>query len=120
MCEWATCKVLRYKVAHEDCPPPCCKCCDDRWILGCPKPIKIMCLQPYEEDKKYLVRSYVVRTCPQCQTENKEALPDSADPPPDSADPPPTGKQHERVQPAHADLVLPASRPPTRPRQRRS
>jgi len=92
ICEWATCKVLRYKVAHEDCPPPGCKCCDDRWLLGCPKPIKSMSLQPYQEDKKYLVRSYVVRTCPQCQTEDKEALPDSADSPPDSADPPPTAR----------------------------
>jgi len=92
ICEWATSKVLRYKVAHVDCPPPCCKCCDDRWLLGCPKPIKIMSLQPYQEDKKYLVRSYVVRTCPQCQTEDKEALPASADSPPASADSPPTAR----------------------------
>ena len=97
MCEWKTCKVLRYKAAHEDCPPPCCKCCNDRWILGCPKPIKIMSLQPYEEDKKYLVGRYVVRTCPQCQTESKEALPDSAAPPPSPPPPPAPPKTAKAV-----------------------
>ena len=93
VCEWKTCKVLRYKAAHEECPPPCCKCCNDRWILGCPKPIKIMSLQPYEQDKEYLVKKYVVKTCPQCQTESQEALPDSADPPP----PPPPPKTAKAV-----------------------
>jgi hypothetical protein len=81
MCEWATCKVLRYKVAYKDCPPPCCECCDDRWILGCCKPIKVVSLKPYEETKRYLVGSYVLRTCPQCQTQSKEALPPDAAPP---------------------------------------
>lgn len=78
MCEWGTSKVLRYKVEHKECPPPFCECCDDRWILGCCKPIKLMNLKPYEETKRFLVGKYVVRTCPNCQTQSSAPLPPDA------------------------------------------
>ena len=65
MCEWATRDVLRYKVEHTECPPPCCACCDDRWILGCCKPIKIVNLKPQYEKKKYLVGSMWCGRAPQ-------------------------------------------------------
>jgi hypothetical protein len=76
MCEWATRQVLRYKAEHKECPPEFCVCCDDRWIIGCPKPIKVLCLVPFYEPKKYLVGQHAVWTCPQCSQQAKEPLPD--------------------------------------------
>jgi len=84
MCEWASCKVLRYKVVDKECPPPCCECCDDRWILGCCKPIRVINLQPHLETKKYLVRQYIVKTCVSCGQKHSAPLPLNAptdDPP---------------------------------------
>jgi|GEM_PF-5389955 len=78
MCEWRTIKVLRYKIATKDCPPPCCECCDDRWILGCCKPIRTIGLVPYEESKKYLVGKYYVHTCPQCEASTTSPAPAGA------------------------------------------
>ncbi len=74
MCEWATRGVLRYQAEHKECAPPCCLCCDDRWIIGCPKPIKVLSLKPYYEKKKYLVGQYVVRTCPECKRQDSVRL----------------------------------------------
>jgi hypothetical protein len=75
VCEWATREVLRYKADPTECPPPCCVCCDDRWIIGCPKPIKILSLKPHYEKKKYLVGQHVVRTCPECNRQDSAPLP---------------------------------------------
>jgi hypothetical protein len=67
MCEIKTVSVLRYKVDAQQCPPPKDCCCDDRWILGCCKPIKIISIVPQEELKSYPVRRYVVHKCPYCE-----------------------------------------------------
>lgn len=91
MCKWATCDVLRYKVEHKECPPPCCECCEDRWILGCCKPIKIVKFKPYHEPKKFLVGKYLLNNCLHCApNEGAAAIPPGAPvPPPASPDKPP-------------------------------
>jgi hypothetical protein len=62
MCETKTISVLRYKVeSHEHAPP------DDRWILGCCKPIRIISLVPHEEVRKFPVRQFAVYKCPRCE-----------------------------------------------------
>lgn len=110
MCEWRSCKILRYKIATKDCPPPCCECCDDRWILGCCKPIRTMNLVPFEENKKFLVRKYYVHTCPQCGTSNQTEAPAT-----DIAPPlPPAPKTAEAVNYETEKDVAPAAAPSAR------
>ncbi len=78
VCEWKTYKVLRYKVEHTECPPPCCVCCDDHCIIGCPKPIKILSLKPHYEERKKLVGQHTVQTCPQCDHQDSATLPNKS------------------------------------------
>ena len=69
MCEYKIKKVLRYKVESTECPAPCTCCCDDRWILGCCKPIRRIKLKCFEEDREIPVRKYTTTICPHCDAD---------------------------------------------------